>query len=59
VGKNLLDRTVEAAYYRTCSGIAIDVLDIARVFAEGRRAVAAGQDLDAALLAFAQTIRKN
>jgi len=53
------DKAVEAAYYRTCRGVQIDVMDIGKVFAAGRQALAAGQDLDAAIVAFVATIRKN
>jgi hypothetical protein len=33
-----IDRLVEAAYYRQCSGVQIDMLDIEKIYAEGRRA---------------------
>jgi hypothetical protein len=57
-----IDRTVEAAYYRACNGIQIDIMDIGKVFAAGRQAIAAGKqgaDLDTAIRAYVETIRKN
>lgn len=54
-----IDQRIEAAYYRNCSGVQIDIMDIGRVFKAGRAALAAGQDVDAAIVAFVQTIRKN
>lgn len=57
-----IDRRVEAAYYATCSGVQIDVMDISKVFAAGRQAIANGADdeaLRSAIVAFVQTIRKN
>ena len=60
--KPATDRRIEQAYYRTCSGVQINVLDIGRVFAVGRASVAAGDDdeaLAAKVAAFVETIRKN
>lgn len=57
-----IDKRVEAAYYATCSGIQVNIMDIPKVFAEGRKAVAEGLDQDALaarILAFVQTIRQN
>lgn len=54
-----LDKTIEAAYYRRCSGVQISLLDIPRVFAEGKRAAAAGEDIEAAIVAFVETVRTN
>lgn len=57
--KDPIDARVEAAYYATCSGIAID---ISKVFAAGRIAATDGADdetLRTKIRAFVDTIRKN
>jgi hypothetical protein len=59
--KAIKDR-VSRAYYATCSGIQINVMDISRVFEVGEAAVAAGLDdemLGKAIHAFVETIRVN
>jgi hypothetical protein len=56
-----LDRLVESAYYRTCSGVQIDIMDIGKVFNVGRAAILAGADkagLERALVEFVSTICK-
>jgi hypothetical protein len=56
----LIDTRIEKAYYATCGGIPIDVMDIGKVFAFGKVAVARGDndaDLGAALRAYVETIR--
>jgi hypothetical protein len=57
-----IDRRVEQAYYRSCSGVAINMLDIPKVFAAGRAAVANGvsdEALETAIRAYVETIRQN
>ena len=46
-----IDRQIEQLYYRHCAGIQINVMDIGKVFAAGRAAHAAGQDIAAAIIA--------
>lgn len=46
--EKLIDKRIEVAYRSTCSGIAINIMDIGKVFAEGRKLIATGVD-DAAL----------
>lgn len=41
-----LDREIEKAYYRLAAGQKISIMDIPKVFAESRRAIAAGSTLD-------------
>jgi len=41
------DRLIEAIYYRHAQGVQISILDIPKVYAAGRAAIAAGGDLDA------------
>jgi hypothetical protein len=54
-----IDRQVEAMYYRIASGVQIDVMDIGKVFDAGRTAIAAGEDLEAALRAIVAQLRRN
>lgn len=57
--EKLIDKRIEKAYYRTCSGIAINIMDISKVFAEGRRLIAAGkteEELGEGLKVFAKSI---
>lgn len=57
-----IDKRVEQAYYASCSGIQIDIMDISKVFKVGRQAVANGADeagLKSAIREFVETIRKN
>ena len=59
--ERIADDRISRAYYGTCCGIQISILDIPRVFAEGRRAIANGADdaqLAAAIFGFVQTISK-
>lgn len=56
------DDRVNAAYLATCAGVQISILDIPKVFAAGRAAIAAGADtaaLQAAVRDYVETIRKN
>jgi len=55
----LLDSQIEAIYYRTCQNVQISVLDIGKVFAAGRAAAGAGQDIEAAVVATVAQLRKN
>jgi len=62
VTKKKMDKLVESAYYATCSGIQIDIMDIGKVFAHGRSLVAGGAEGEAlgqGIRAYVDTIRKN
>jgi hypothetical protein len=54
-----IERAISESYRRTCSGVQVDIMDIGEIFRAGRAAIVAGHDLDAAIIAFVQTIRKN
>ena len=60
--QDAIDKRVERAYYATCSGVHIDIMDIGKVFEVGRRAIAEGKDdgeVALAICQFVATIRKN
>ena len=54
-----LDKEIEQIYYAHCSGIQINIFDIAKVFAAGRAAAAAGTDMTEAILSTVQAVRVN
>lgn len=57
-----IEKEVERAYYKSCSGIPIDIMDIGSVFRAGLIAFQSGfrgEDLEKAVRAFVETIRKN
>ena len=57
--KDLVDREVEKFYYRHAEGVRVGVLDIPKIFEEGREAFAAGRDLEAAVKASIAAYRLN
>jgi hypothetical protein len=59
IAYNKAERAIERAYGETCKGVEINVMDIGKVFAEGRKALAEGRDLKEAIVAFVATIRLN
>jgi len=54
-----LDREIDKLYRENCSGIVINIFDIPKVFAEGRKARAEGRDMKDAIVSFVNQIRKN
>jgi hypothetical protein len=57
-----IDKRIEAAYYRTCNGVQIDIMDISKVFRVGKAALDMGADeagLETAIKDFVETIRHN
>jgi hypothetical protein len=55
-----IDKRVEMAYYATCCGIQIKIMDMGKVFSVGRDAVLAGaseEELRAKVRAFVDTIK--
>ncbi len=49
--KNDIDSVIEQIWYARFNGIAINILDIGKVFAAGRAAAAAGADIEVAVIA--------
>lgn len=54
-----LDKEIDKLYRENCSGIAISILDIPKVFAEAKKARAEGRDMKDAIVSFVNSIRKN
>jgi hypothetical protein len=54
-----LDKQVEVAFRKTCSGVQVSVWDLAKIMKVGREAIEKGQDLEATIKAFVETIRHN
>jgi len=57
-----IDERVEQAYYASCSGIQINIMDIGKVFKVGREAIRDGVDDDLlrkTIRKFVDQIRKN
>jgi hypothetical protein len=52
-----IDKQIEAVYREHCSGVQINMLDIPKVFDEGRKAIAEGRDLKTAIVDFVKTIQ--
>lgn len=60
--KLMQEKRIEKAYYRRCSGVQIDIMDISKVFRAGLAALERGADeleLEQAIVDFVQTIRRN
>lgn len=54
-----IDRQIELMYYRVAQGVQISILDIGKVYDAGRAAIAAGADLEAAIVAAVAQLRRN
>lgn len=59
IAANKLDKEIDRIYNENCCNIPIDIFDIGKIFAEGRKAKSEGRDLKEAIVAFVQTIRKD
>lgn len=58
--KKLAETKVERAYYKRCSGITINIMDIPKVFKVGLQAIEDGLDgeaLEDCIAAYVETIR--
>lgn len=51
-----IDKRIEAAFYAKCGNVQIPMMRIPDVFAEGRKAISEGRDLEDALVSFVSTI---
>lgn len=63
IAYNKIEKRIERAYYATCRGIQVDIMDIGKIFQHGRRQIEMHQLDDTALGAsireYVDTIRKN
>lgn len=55
--KKQVDNLINKVYTKNCCNIQINMMDIPKIFAEGRKAIEEGRDLDQAIVAFVETIR--
>lgn len=55
--KKQVDKLVEQTYYKNCANITINMMDIPKVFAVGRKAYEEGRDLTQAIVAYVEEIR--
>lgn len=53
------DKLIEATFRRVANGVQINIMDIGKIFAAGRTALAEGKDLDTAILAIVAQLRVN
>lgn len=54
-----LDKEIDELYRTHCANIAINIMDIPRVFTEAKKARAEGRDMKEAIVSFVESIRKN
>jgi len=52
------DKEIEAAFYATCEGVPVNIMDIPKIFAYGRRVHAEGKDLRVEIPRFVATLAK-
>lgn len=61
--QKLRDREIDLAFRASCSGVPIKLMDIPRIYAEGRRLIAAGTtdqtSLRAALATFVENLTQS
>lgn len=60
--EKLADKRIDVAYRTTCANVQIDVFDISKIFAHGRKLIAEGatdEALAEGIRAFVETIRRN
>lgn len=62
VSKKAMEKRVDAAYYATCNGIQVNMMDLPKIKKVGMDAVAAGvteDELRAKIWSFVESIRTN
>lgn len=60
--RELDEKTIERIYYKRCSGLQVNVMDLGKIFEEGHRLIAAGVNttqLEDGIYNFTKTIAKN
>jgi hypothetical protein len=54
-----LDKEIDELYRMNCANIAINIMDVPRVFMVAKKARSEGRDMKEAIVSFVESVRKN